>query len=84
MKIDQLIISIYVLIGFGLGFFSNYFLRIHSSLILALGFPALIYAITLFPLLKVVRQKKKRWLLSNSFITFILVWILVWVTLYNL
>jgi uncharacterized membrane protein len=84
MKIDRIIILIYVLLGFGLGCFSNYFLRIHSSLFLALGLPALIYAATLFPLLKIVRQKKKKWLLSNSFITFILVWILVWVTLYNM
>ncbi|MBS3055734.1 MAG: hypothetical protein J4452_04585 [Candidatus Aenigmarchaeota archaeon] len=84
MKIDQAIIAIYVLLGFGLGFFSNYFLQIHSSLFLALGVPTLLYAATLLPLLKIVRQKKKKWLLSNSFVTFILVWILVWVTLYNL
>lgn len=84
MKIDQIIILIYVLLGLGLGTLSNYFLQIHSNLLLALGLPALAYFVTLLPLLKIVRQKKKKWLFFNSFITFILVWVLVWITLYNL
>jgi len=84
MKVDKVVIFIYVLLGFGLGFFSNFFLQILSSLFLAFVVPILIYSATLFPLLKMVRQKKKKWLVSNSLITFLLVWLLVWITLYNL
>jgi hypothetical protein len=84
MKVDQVIISIYVLLGFGFGFISNYLLKVYSSLFLAFVVPTLIYAGTLLPLFRIVRQKKKRWLLTNSFITLILVWGLIWITLFNM
>lgn len=83
MKIDQKIVLIYLILGIILGYFSYYF-SINSNLLIALIFPFVIFCIALFPLFKLVREKKKKWLIWNSFITFVLVWILVWLTLFNM
>lgn len=82
MKVDQKIILVYLIVGIVLGCFSYYF-SINSNLILACLFPLAIFCLFLLPLFKLVREKKKKWLIWNSLVTFLLVWILVWLTLYN-
>jgi len=83
MKVDQVIVGIYLLMGFFAGYLSDYFVKL-NNLTVSLLLPLLIYVVSQPVLLKMVKQKKKRWLVSNSFSTFFLVWILVWITLNNL
>jgi Mn2+/Fe2+ NRAMP family transporter len=84
MRIEQFIVLGYLFLGVSIGFVSNYFTKNNSALTFALTFPLFLYFVSLFPLLKFVRQKKKTWLFYNTFITFILVWLVVWILLYNL
>jgi hypothetical protein len=83
MKIDQIIVSIYVLLGILLGLASNYFNKNLGGLLLAFVVPLAIYLATLFPLLKLVKQKQKKWLIQNSLIAFFLIWIIVWIIAHN-
>lgn len=80
MKLDQTITLIYTVVGVLSGFISSYF----HNLLLAVVIPLIIYVISLVPLLNSVKQKKKFWLFYNSFITFALVWMMVWILIFNL
>jgi hypothetical protein len=84
MKIEQLIALGYLILGIFFGVVSNYFTKNGSDLSFALSFPLFAYFISLFPLLKFIKQKKKTQLFYSSFITFILIWLVVWILLYNL
>jgi len=83
MKIDQVVVGVYLIMGFFAGCISDYFVK-QNNLTISLILPLLIYFVSQPVLLKMVKQKKKKWLISNSFSTFFLVWILVWITLHNL
>jgi Mn2+/Fe2+ NRAMP family transporter len=84
MKIERFIALGYLFLGISFGVVSNYFTKSSSGLTFALSFPLFAYFISLLPLLKFVKQKKKTWLFYNSFITFFLIWLIVWILLYNL
>jgi hypothetical protein len=62
---------------------TNYLLNAGVGLSIALSLPFVIYFVSLIPLITLVKEKKS-WLFYNSFITFILVWLTVWVLFYNL
>lgn len=82
MKIEQKIVAAYSVIGLACGLISDYFTP--ANLTFALLVPAAIYFATMLPLVKLVKEQKMRMLVSNSLITFFLVWIMVWVFLYNI
>jgi len=82
MKLEQKIVAAYLLVGLVCGILSNYLASI--NLAYALLVPLGIYFVTLVPLVKVVKERRFRMLISNSLVTFFLVWIMVWVFLYNL
>ena len=84
MKVDQVIVSAYLVLGIALGFVSNYFNKSLGSVLLAFVVPFVVYVISVGPLFKFVKQKKKNWLIKNSLITFILVWIIVWIIAHNM
>jgi hypothetical protein len=84
MKIDQIIISFYSFLGIFFGYISNYLSKTLLNLTLALFIPIMLYIASQPALLTLVKQKKRTWLISNSFITFILVWLMVWIMLNNL
>jgi len=84
MKIDQLIVAIYLLFGIFFGYVSNYFNRTLSNLTLALVVPIMACIISQAALLTLVKQKKRSWLISNSLVTFVFVWMLVWILAHNL
>jgi hypothetical protein len=84
MKVEQFITLGYLILGISLGILSNHLIKNGYNLSFALIFPLIAYFISLFPLFKVVKQKKKTWLFYNSFVTFILIWFLTWILLYNL
>lgn len=82
MKLEQKIVAAYLLVGFVCGILSNYLASI--NLTYALLVPLGIYFVTLVPLVKVIKERRFRMLISNSLVTFFLVWVMVWVFLYNL
>jgi hypothetical protein len=71
------------MLGIFLGFVTNYLLKINADLSVALGLPPVVYFASLLPLIGLVKQKKSV-LFLNSFITFILVWLTVWILFYNI
>ena len=81
MKVEQKIAMIYTLLGFVSGFLTNYTTGL--SLTIALSIPFIIYFISL-PFLTHSVKKKKTILFYHSFMTFILVWLTIWILLYNL
>ncbi len=83
MKVDQVIVSIYVLLGILLGLASNYFNKNLGGLLLAFVVPIASYLITVFPLIRFVKQKQRKWLIQNSLIAFFLIWIIVWIIAHN-
>ena len=84
MKIDQVFALGYLALGVFLGVLSNYLLSSNGNLTFALVIPLFVYLVSLFPLLKFIKSKKRRWIITNSFITFVLIWLVVWILLYNL
>ena len=82
MKVEQKTVAVYMVIGFLCGIFSNYLTSI--NLTLSLLVPVAVYFGTLLPLIRIVKERKFRVLISNSLITFFLVWLMIWVFLYNL
>jgi len=84
MKVDQVVVIVYLFLGIALGIFSYYLNKSLDSLPIAFLAPVAIYAVTILPLIKTVKQKKRNWLLKNSGITFFLIWIIVWIIAYNI
>jgi len=82
IMLEQKIVAVYSAVGFACGVLSNYLTTINLSLALLL--PTACYFATLFPLIKLIKERKLRMLVSNSLITFFLVWLMVWVFLQNL
>ena len=79
MKIVQAITLAFTGMGIIAGFVSNY---IQGILLAALS-ALLIYTVSYLILVKIVGYKKRSWLLYNSLITFVLVWLVVWIFLFN-
>jgi|YelNatPaOPRAMG01_1025707.scaffolds.fasta_scaffold08474_6 hypothetical protein len=83
MKIEQKIIIAYTILGFCSGFLTNYLFISGLGLIFAIVAPFVIYFVSLLFLVVFVK-KKKILLFYNSFVTFLLVWLTIWILLYNL
>lgn len=83
MKAEQVITSVYVALGIVFGLVSNYVLKTFSSVILAVLIPIIFYAVTVGPLFKLGKLHKRKMLVSNSIITFFIVWIVIWIILFN-
>lgn len=79
MKVRKLV-SLFSVLGIIAGILSNYF----SDLILSILIPLVILFISITTLIKIQKPKKKKALIYNSFITFVLIWLMVWILLYNL
>jgi large-conductance mechanosensitive channel len=84
VRIERIILFVFLALGVLLGFASNYFTKTLNSLILALIAPLVVYLVAQTPFMKLVKDKKKRWIFYNSFLTFFLVWLVIWIFLYNL
>lgn len=83
MKAEQIITIVYVTLGIVFGLVSNYVLRTFSSIILAILIPIIFYAVSVGPLFKLGKLQKRKMLVSNSIITFFIVWIVAWIILFN-
>ncbi len=82
VKLDQKIVGVYSILGIICGFVSNYFTA--TSLSYSLMIPLGIYAISTVPLLRLTKEQKTQTVVSGSILTFLLVWVMVWVFLYNI
>jgi len=82
IRLEQKMAAAYLALGVACGVFSNYLAE--SMLLYALLLPLAVYAISVAVLAKLMRGQKKSQLISNSLLTFMLVWAVVWVFLYNL
>ncbi len=80
MKIERLVIILFAALGSVGGIASNLF----ADLIFSVVVPLVGYVGMLLATLRYGWRKKKKWLIQNSLITFILMWLVVWILLYNL
>jgi hypothetical protein len=80
MKKEQTVNILYTILGAIVGYFSTYLNNFGLLLILVFG----IYLASVFPVSKKVTvDKLGKWLLSNTFLTYILVWLIVYILLSN-
>jgi hypothetical protein len=84
VKTDQLIVLSHLPLGILFGYVSNYLNKSFSSLLLAVLVPLAVYIVSQFVLMKFIKGKKKSWVVSNSFVPFIFVWLIVWILLHNI
>jgi uncharacterized membrane protein YfcA len=79
MKAEKTVAVLYTFLGIVLGVVSSYLPDIYLALII----PFVLYAATLPALLKLVWYKKKK-LIPNSLVSFLLWWFLVWILIINI
>jgi len=79
MKAEKSVVLVYTFLGVVLGAASSYLQNIY----LAFAVPFVVYAATLPAFWKLVRQKRKK-LLTSSFVSFVLWWLVVWILLVNI
>ena len=80
MNIERRLALIYSVLGFGMGILSIYFASV-ISLIIGVG----VYIVSFFAVKKFVRDNKKfSWYVLNTLVTFVLVWLVTWIFLFNL
>jgi len=87
LNTDQKIVLIFFVLGASVALTSNFFTSTLSPVnnpFAALLFPVVIYAAGVSILLKTVNHKKKRSLIYNSFMSYFLIWLVIWILLYNL
>ncbi len=77
MNQDQITVITFSALGVMAGIISNFFAGFLSFLI-----PSIVYFAACFLLIRSGKSKKTS-LILNSLVTFILVWLLVWIFLYN-
>lgn len=82
MKIEQKIVLIYTLLAISSSFATHHFFGI-GDIFLAISLPLIVYAISLL-LIFFWHKTKKILIFYNSFVTFFLIWVVLWILLYNL
>lgn len=80
MNLEQILAFIYTFLGAVTGYVSSIF----NSLQFAVLTPIVIYIISFVFLLRFCKNKKLPWIISNSLIVFILIWLMVWILSCNL
>lgn len=71
------------LIYSGLGVVAGYTSNLIENRFIDILSAFLIYMVSYIILIKAVPYKKRKWLVANSLITFILIWLVVWIFLFN-
>jgi len=79
MKIERVVIIVFSILGAIAGIVSNYL----TDLIFSVPVSAIVYFIPYLAMSKLFKGKKRKWFIQNSVITFILVWLVVWIFLYS-
>ena len=78
MKTERIVISLYAILGILTGI-ASFYLKTLIAILLAL----FVYVILTIPSVKFFTGKKRKWFIQNSFITFSLIWLVVWIVLYT-
>lgn len=79
MKVEKTVVLVYTFVGIVLGVASSYFSNIYIAIII----PFAVYAATLPAFMKLVKQKRKK-LVTSSFVSFLLWWLVIWLLLTNI
>ena len=79
MKPEQKMAMVFSVFGVAMGLFSNYV----GVLALAFVVPIAGYVGLTFAMSKMEREKKVKWVVVNSAMVFVLVWIIAWIFLFN-
>lgn len=79
MNTEKISTLIYIALGALSGFISNAF----NVFIVPVAIPAAIFAFSIYFLLKRFNPNKKRKFIIENLVTFILIWLLVWIFLFN-
>lgn len=82
MKLEQILVIVYLFIGISMGLVSDY-LNNSMGLIYAVVVPVIVYAVSISAFLSLVKERKIRVVILNSFVTFILFWLVAWIFLHN-
>jgi hypothetical protein len=80
MKIERLMYILFTVLGIAGGAISAWI----GDLFLSVLVPSALYAAATVALLKFFEEKRRKWMIYNGLVTFVLVWIVVWISLYNL
>ena len=80
MKIEQTIILVFLVFGLVSGIVSNYI----GNLILAILIPLVFYSLANILMAKLVKSRKFKVIVANSLATFLPLWLIVWIFLFNL
>lgn len=86
-KIDQKIVLIYFVLGACVSFASALFISTLtpiSNLLLSIAFPVVIYVVALYISSRTIDQKKMTSIVKTSFMSYFLIWVIIWILLYNL
>jgi hypothetical protein len=83
MRVEQIVSLVYTLLGLLSSFLTNHLYSIGFGLVIAVVTSFAIYFASLPLLIAFVKDKKKT-ILLNSFITFLLIWLTMWILIYNL
>lgn len=77
MKIERIVIASFSTLGILVGIVSSYL-----DAFIAVPLAIFVYIMSIIPSFKFFVGKKRRWFIQNSLITFILMWLMVWILLY--
>jgi hypothetical protein len=85
-KMDQKVVLIFFALGAAIALISDFFTSLYpeNGLLVATLFPFVVYVVALSVLLKTVRQMKIKSLIYNSFMSYFLIWAVIWILFYNL
>jgi hypothetical protein len=83
MKAEQVVTSVYVVLGIIFAYVSSYFTKSFSNIFFAISIPFLFYALSIGPLFKIGKLHKRKMLISNSLVTFFFVWLVAWIIFFN-
>ncbi len=80
MNTERMLAMIYFVLGVGMGILSNYL-----STMLSVGIGVVLYVVSFFIVrMFAVERKKFSWYVLNTLLTFVLVWLITWIFLFNL
>lgn len=79
MKVEQNIGIIFAIVGIAMGLFSNFI----GIIFLAFIIPIAAYVGSIFASSKMFKEKKIKWIVMHSIGTFVLVWMITWIFVFN-
>lgn len=80
MKPEQKSAIIFTIFGAAMGAFSTYI----GILVLSFAVPIAGYIAMLFLMSRIETSKKMKWIVTNSIMSFLLVWLVSWIFIFNI